>query len=206
MMGVFDAPGGPMSQGKVVIDLSMSLDGYIAAPHDRPDNGLGDGGEVLHDWGFNTDYGAKYYAETIPAIGALVFGRRTYDNSAPAWGKDERGTRGPHDPTPCFVLSHRPRPADAGPVFTFVGDGIESAIKQAMAAAAGKNVRLMGGMASDQAIKAGLVDELILHVVPILFGGGVRLLNDVGSDQIKLETKSAFETDGVTHLVYRVAR
>lgn len=200
---------------KVVIDMSMSLDGFVAGPDDGKADPLGrHGGEHVFDWyfsgneewrhpvfrpepGVNRDEVDRMFAES----GAFIFGRRTYE-IANGWGG-----RHPVNGVPTFVLTHRP-PADfpRGPSnLTFVTDGIESAIRQARVAANGKDVKLGGTAPGKQALAAGLCDEIIVHLAPYLVGGGVRLF-DTLPDGIRLEKLSVSDGPFATHLRYRVLR
>ena len=200
---------------KVVIDMSMSLDGFVAGPDDGKADPLGrHGGEHVFDWyfsgneewrhplfrpepGVNRDEVDRMFAES----GAFIFGRRTYE-IANGWGG-----RHPVNGLPTFVLTHRP-PADfpRGPSnLTFVTDGIESAIRQARVAANGKDVKLGGTAPGKQALAAGLCDEIIVHLAPYLVGGGVRLF-DALPDGIRLEKLSVSDGPFATHLRYRVLR
>jgi dihydrofolate reductase len=190
--------GGQM--GDVVIDMSMSLDGYIAAPNDNPQQGLGEDGMRLHNWMFDDpSVFRRIYGDLVNETGAVIIGRRTYDNSVIDWGG-----KGPLDEVPCFVLTHGPVP-EADPVFTFVTDGIESAHAQAQAAAGDKRIGLMGANTDQQFLAAGLVDEIRLHLVNVLLGDGRRLF-DVLPQRVELEQTELGETDGVVHVTYRVIR
>jgi dihydrofolate reductase len=186
--------------GNVVIDMSMSLDGYIAAPNDNPEQGLGEDGMRLHNWAFDDpSVFERVYGNLIAETGAVIMGRRSYDNSIEAWG----GT-GPLGEVPCFVVTHEP-PSDAGPIFTFVTDGIESALAKAEKAAGGKRIGLMGAEIDQQFLAAGLVDEIRIHVIDVLLGGGRRLFDQLPR-RVELERTGLDETGGVTHLEYRVVR
>jgi dihydrofolate reductase len=193
----------------------MSLDGFIAGPNDRPGNGLGDGGEVLHEWvyglktwrephgleGGETGQDADVLDEALGAVGAVVLGKYMYE-CAEGWGDN------PPFRVPVFVVTHAARePEEKGETtFTFV-DGIESALEQARAAAGDKNVSVAGGASViQQCLTAGLLDEIQVHVAPVLFGQGKRLFDNMGSDQIALETTRVIESPAVTHLKYRVVR
>ena len=200
---------------KVVIDMSMSLDGFVAGPQDGKAHPLGThGGEHVFDWYFsgkeehrhplfrpepgpNRDEVDRMFAES----GAFIFGRRTYE-IANGWDG-----RHPVNGVPTFVLTHEP-PADypRGPSnLTFVADGIESAIRQARAVAGGKDIKLGGASPGKQALARGLCDEILVHVAPILLGGGVRLF-DTLPDGIRLEKVSVSDGPFATHLRYRVVR
>ena len=186
--------------GNVVIDMSMSLDGYIAAPNDNPEQGLGEDGMRLHNWAFDDpSVFEQVYGDLVEETGAVVMGRRSYDNSIEAWGG-----KGPLGDVPCFVVTHDP-PASAGPVFTFVTDGIESALARAQAVAGEKRIGLMGANIDRQFLAAGLVDEIRIHVVNVLLGGGRRLFDEL-PQRIELEQTGLSETDGATHLEDRVVR
>jgi dihydrofolate reductase len=187
--------------GNVVIDMSMSLDGYIAAPNDNPEQGLGEDGMRLHNWAFDDpSVFERVYGNLVEETGAVIMGRRSFDNSIDAW----RG-KGPLGDVPCFVVTHRPAVADVDPVFTFVTDGIESALAKAKEAAGEKRIGLMGANIDQQFLAAGLVDEIRIHVVDVLLGGGRRLFDQL-PQRIELEQTGVSQTDGVTHLEYRVVR
>jgi dihydrofolate reductase len=186
--------------GTVVIDMSMSVDGYIAAPNDNPEQGLGEDGMRLHDWAFDDpSVFEQVYGNLVEETGAVIMGRRTYDNSIEAWGG-----KGPLGEVPCFVVTHRPLEG-ADPLFTAVSDGIESALAQARNAAGDKRIGLMGADVDQQFLAAGLVDEVRIHLVDVLLGGGRRLF-DVLPGRVELERTGLGDTAGVTHLEYRVVR
>jgi dihydrofolate reductase len=186
--------------GNVVIDMSMSLDGYIAAPNDNPEQGLGEDGMRLHNWAFDDpSVFEEVYGNLIEETGAVIMGRRSYDNSIEAWGG-----KGPLGDVPCFVVTHRPL-APTEPIFTVVTDGIESAFAQAQEAAGDKRIGLMGADIDQQFLAAGLVDEIRIHVIDVLLGGGRRLF-DLLPQRIELEQTGLSKTGGVTHLEYRVLR
>jgi dihydrofolate reductase len=187
--------------GSVVIDMSMSLDGYIAAPDDNPAQGLGEDGMRLHNWAFDDpSVFERVFGNLVEETGAVIMGRRSYDNSIEAWGG-----KGPMGDVPCFVVTHTPPAASADPVFTFVTDGIEPALAKARAAAAGKRIGLMGANIDQQFLAAGLVDEIRIHLVDVLLGGGRRLFDQL-PERIELEQTRVSQTGGVTHLEYRVVR
>jgi dihydrofolate reductase len=186
--------------GNVVIEMSMSLDGYIAAPNDNPEQGLGEDGMRLHNWAFDDPVVLeRFFGDAAEATGAVIMGRRTYDNSIKEWG-----SKGPLGDTPSFVVTHRPLDVP-DPVFTVVSDGIESALDQARQAAADKHIGLMGANLDQQFLAAGLVDEIRIHLINVLLGGGRRLF-DTLPQRVELEQVSVEETPGVAHLVYRVVR
>lgn len=193
--------------GKVVLDITMSLDGFVAAPNVSLEHPLGEGGLRLHDWLFRggSTFGRdRQVADELFAMtGAFVLGRRTFDVGEGPWGDDGAFGR------PCFVLTHRGRrPLVKGPTtFTFVLDGIASALRQAQAAAGDKAVCVMGGaQVAQQYLDAGLVDELRLHVATVLLGSGTRLFEHVATSRIALETTRVVESPFATHLDLRVAR
>ena len=189
----------------VVFDISMSLDGYITGPNRRPDQPLGDEGERLHTWAFDDDdaVGRDVLTKGIESTGAVICGRRTYDDSIPYWGAD-----GPTGSVrlPVFVVSHD-APADVpdGGVYRFVTEGIERARADATSAAGGKNVSVMGGAdIGQQFIRDGLVDELSIHLVPIIFGGGTRMFENLGEQLRALEVVEVLAGATATHLRYRL--
>ena len=186
--------------GNVVIDMSMSLDGYIAAPNDNPEQGLGEDGMRLHNWAFDDpSVFEEVYGRLTEETGAVVMGRHSYDNSI-----KELGGKGPLGDVPCFVVTHRPfEPPD--PVFIVITDGIESALAKAREAAGEKRIGVMGANLDQQFLAAGLVDEIRIHVVDVLLGGGRRLFDEL-PQRIELEQTGRSQTDGVTHLEYRVVR
>jgi dihydrofolate reductase len=190
-----------------VLYMSMSVDGYIAGPGDEVGNPGGDGFMRLHEWyGYgadgtlNTKPGAaeEFVAETL-ATGAVVAGRRTVEQ-VDHWGGDEHGV-------PIFVPSHRPPgPTVANyPLVTYVSDGIASAMAQAKAAAGERNVVVLGGYTAQRALEAGVLDELQIHQIPVLFGGGRRLF-DVLPSRVELEVVRVIDTPDATHVRYRVVR
>jgi dihydrofolate reductase len=201
--------------GKVRLDITMSLDGFVAGPNDGPELGLGEGGERLHEWivrlaswrephgleGGETNSSSEIVEEGLRSTGAVVLGKRMFDN-AQGWGEE------PPFHKPVFVLTHterEPLAKKGGTTFTFVNDGVESAVRQAKESAGDKDVLIAGGASvAQQCLHAGLLDELQLHVAPMLLGGGVRLFED--GPGIDLEPTSMLESPGVTHLRYRVVR
>lgn len=203
--------------GKVVLDITTSVDGFVAGPDDGPELPLGRGGERLHEWvvrlaawrephgfeGGETNSSSEVVEEGLQASGAVVLGKRMFDN-AHGWGDEPPFHR------PVFVVTHderEPLAKDGGTTFTFVTDGVESAVEQARAAAGGKDVSVAGGASvAQQCLRAGLLDEIQIHVAPLLLGGGVRLFEDTGGGQIELEPTRVIESPGVTHLRYRVVK
>ena len=202
--------------GKVTFNMTMSLDGFVAGPNDGPENGLGDGGEGLFTWYFSGDtevfmsegvpplkvskQSAELLKEAISNIGAGVWGRRTFD-IAHAWGGNPPGS-------PAFIVTHNvPQEwVKEGSPFIFVADGVESAIHMAVKAAGDKDVVICTPSILQQALKAGLVDEIHVDVAPILIGGGVSLFNQLGIGPINLECIRALQTPHVTHLGFRVVK
>lgn len=189
--------------GKVASSMSMSLDGFITGPHDSREHQLGIGGEPLHAWlgEAGTQADRNLLREMVDNCGAVVMGRRSYDHCV---GDGGWGDGGPVGQTPCFVLTHRP-PTEAPPVFTFVTDGITRAIAQAQAAAGDRVVGLHGASAPQQALTAGLLDEIQLHLAPLLLGDGVPLFDLLGAGPIVLTRTNVIVSDsGFTHLRYQV--
>jgi len=184
--------------GSVVIDMSMSLDGYIAAPNDEPGQGLGEDGMRLHNWAFDDpSIFERVYGNLVEDTGAVIMGRRSFDNSIQEWGD-----KGPLGDVPCFVVTHRTfEPPD--PLFTIVTNGIDSALEKATKAAGDKRIGLMGANLDQQFLAAGLVDEIRIHLVNVLLGGGRRLFDQL-PNRIELEQTSVGETEGVAHIEYRV--
>lgn len=203
--------------GKVVVDITTSLDGFVAGPNDGPELPLGEGGERLHEWvydlaswrephgleGGKTNRDSEILDEALSAAGAVIVGRRMFDN-AHGWGDN------PPFHVPVFVLTHEARETEAkdgGTTFTFVSDGIESALEQARAAAGDKNVSVGGGASTiQQYLRAGLLDEIQIHVAPLLLGGGIRLLDQLGTKPVELEQTRVVESPLVTHLRFRVVK
>lgn len=191
---------------KVTFDISMSLDGFVTAANVRPEEPMGDGGQALHAWAFEGDErDREILAGGASALGAVIAGRRTYDSSLPWWGPD--GPTGPAR-VPVFVVTHEaPEDPPEGGVYTFVTGGIERALEQARAAAGDRTVCVMGGAETGrQYIAAGLVDEISIHLVPVLFGGGTRLFEELGGEHIRLETAEVVDTPNATHLRFRVLK
>jgi len=184
--------------GNVVIDMSMSLDGYISAPNDVPGQGLGEDGMRLHNWAFDDPAVMERVLGNTDETGAVIMGRRTYDNSIGEWGN-----KGPLGDTPCFVVTHRPFEAP-DPVF-IVTDDIQGALAQAQAAAGDRPIGVMGANLPRQYLAAGLVDEIRIHVVDVLLGDGRRLFETL-PERIDLEQTELYEAGGVAHVTYRVVR
>ncbi len=192
--------------GSVNYDISMSLDGYVRAANPTPDEPLGVGGEVLHEWAMNQDdaAGRDVLERGIAGAGAIICGRRTYDDSIRWWQAD-----GPSGQArlPLFVVTHAaPSDVPAGGVYVFVTTGIEDALAQAREAGDGKAVTIMGGpTVATQFLRAGLVDEVSVHVVPALFGAGTRLTETL-PEHIRLEPVDHTPAPSATHLRYRIKR
>ncbi len=203
---------------KVIVDMGMSLDGFIAGPNGGPQNALGDGGYRLHQWVFDLESWRERQSlaggqanrddevseETFARTGAYVMGRRMFDEGEVGWPDP------PPFRAPVFVLTHHAREPwtrQGGTTFTFVTDGIEIALEQARAAADDKDVRIAGGADTvRQFIEAGLLDEMQIHLAPVLLGDGVRLFDHVDNEHIELENARVIDSPKVTHLRYRVVK
>lgn len=194
-----------------VLYMSMTLDGFIAGPNERMDNGLGDGGGRLHEWAIEGGGGVEslravggvngQVIDEFMSTGAVVAGRRTFE-PAGGWGGDH------HDGVPIFIYSRRKPGIDISqwPLVTYVPD-VETAMTQAKQAAGERNVLVHGAAIAQLALTAGVLDELELHVIPVLFGQGRRLFEGLAPEQIELERTRILEgEDGVTHMHYRVQR
>ena len=185
--------------GKVVLDKTMSLDGFIAGPNDDVTRLFewygGKPTEVLRDLG-----------DPLKTTGAVVMGRRSFNliDNPNGWVTPD----GTALPWPVFVLTHQPQEkvTKGATTFTFVTDGIESAVRQAKAVAGSKNVGVMGAHTAQQCLKAGLLDEIHIHLVPVLLGEGIRLFDHLGTQHIELESTRVIESPGVTHLWFRVVK
>jgi len=202
--------------GKVVFNMTMSLDGFVAGPNDNPENGLGDGGDSLFKWYFGGDteipisdgnmvlkvssQSAEILKESFKTYGAGVWGRRTFD-IAHAWGGHPPGS-------PCFIVTHD-IPQEwvyEGSPFTFVTDGVESAIRKAKKTAGDKHVVICTASILQQCLNAGLMDEIHVDVAPLLLGNGVRLFDHLNIAPIELESIRVVDAPGVTHLGFRVVK
>ena len=210
---------------KVRVHISVSADGYVAGPNQSLEDPLGEGGEDLHEWvvalqawrarhgheGGEVNASTPVVEEATANVGATIMGRGMFGGGPGPWPDDPwLGWWGEDPPfhMPVFVLTHHEREplTLSDTTFTFVGDGIEAALDRARAEAAGKDVAIAGGAdVINQFLGAGLVDELELHVVPLVLGGGARLFDGVGPD-VRLEQVRSIEAPGVTHLKYRVVR
>ena len=204
--------------------ISMSLDGFVAGPEQSVENPLGIGGEGLHEWvvslaewrephglpGGEVNESSKVVEESQAGIGATIMGRNMFGGHPGPWDPEDpwSGWWGDDPPFhhPVFVLTHherKPLALEGGTTFTFVTEGIEAALDQARRAAGGKDVALAGGAnVAQQFLRAGLVDEMELHLVPILLGGGERLFESVGTDLHGLELTRTVATPRVVHLKF----
>jgi dihydrofolate reductase len=209
--------------GKLKLNITMSIDGYVAGPNQSLETPLGVGGEELHDWlvplkAFRETHGKEGgevnastpFAEDILAgAGATIMGRNMFGGGPGPWADDSwTGWWGEDPPyhNPVFVLTHHPRDSvemQGGTTFHFVTDGIESALAQARAAAGDKLVKLAGGAdVAQQYLAAGLLDEMVVSIVPNVLGGGARLFDNLGDPVPKLEQVESVEAPGVTHIRY----
>ncbi|MEI2775368.1 MAG: dihydrofolate reductase family protein [Tetrasphaera sp.] len=191
--------------GKVVFDISMSLDGFVTASGRSAEQPTGLGGEQLTQWAFGQDErNRSFLADAVADLGAVIAGRETYDTSLPWWGTD-----GPSGEArrPVFVVTHREGTPPEGGVYQFVTGGIEQALQRAQDAAADQVVCIMGGAEmGQQYLEAGLLDEISLHVVPVLFGSGTRLFDNVPSRHVQLALADSLSTPDAVHLRYQVAK
>jgi dihydrofolate reductase len=212
---------------KLWLEISMSLDGYVAGPNATLDEPLGERGERLHDWVIGLDAWREAHGleggdrtrdselveESRARTGAVIMGRKMFSGGAGPWADDPNagGWWGDDPPfgVPVFVLtSHTRAPETMGATtFTFVTEGIESALAQARESAGDKDVLVAGGAkVAQQYLAAGHVDEIDLHIAPVLLGGGRRLLDELGANPPRLELVRTIDSPAVTHLRYRVAR
>ncbi|MFD2077511.1 Dihydrofolate reductase [Actinopolymorpha cephalotaxi] len=192
---------------KIVLHMAMSVDGFITGPDDGTDHGLGVGGERLHEWlsAGGVDPGSHRPVDETNAIvfdeamatGAVITGRRTFDHAG-GWAGDH------HDGVPIFVLTHAAPEEPAPGHARYVTDGIESCVAQAKAAAGGRDVLLHGAATAQACLRAGLLDELELQLVPVLLGQGRRLFEDLPPDHVELELTRSLQGPGVLHQHYRV--
>jgi dihydrofolate reductase len=213
---------------KLNLDISTSLDGFVAGPNQTLEEPLGEGGEQLHEWAFalkpfrerhglsggETGPVSELLEESLRNTGATVMGRRMFSGGESGWEDDPNadGWWGDEPPFhhPVFILTHHPREPvtkQGGTTFTFVTDGIEAALEQARAAAGDKDVAVGGGAdVAQQYLKAGLLDELQIHIVPVLLGSGVRLFDNLDTDDVELEVTGVIESPAVTHVSYHVVK
>ena len=209
---------------RVTAQLSISLDGYVAGPSQSLDNPIGEGGMRLHEWALATDtwneqhglqggersVDSEVAVEVMQGIGAFIMGRNMFGPGRGAWDESWTGWWGEDPPyhAPVYVLTNHPRePVEmqGGTTFHFVTDGIESALEQARAAAGETDVSIAGGASTvNQYLAAGLLDELYLHISPVVLSAGERLFVGVGDP--KLEPIKVVESPRVTHVKYRVVR
>lgn len=208
----------------VTCQISVSLDGFVAGPNQSMEDPIGVGGERLHDWAFATsswreqhgqeggerNADADVVEEVIQGVGAYIMGRKMFGGGDGPWDETWTGWWGEDPPfhVPVFVLTHHaraPLPMRGGTTFYFVTDGVEAALEQARAAAGDKDVSIAGGASAvQQYLAAGLLDELYLHIAPIVLGSGERLLEKVGNPTF--EPVKVVASPAVTHVKYRVAR
>ena len=208
--------------GSVTCQMSISLDGFVAGPNQSIENPIGEGGMRLHQWMFDTASWKRQHGETggargadsdvvdglLQGNGAYIMGRKMFGGGDGQWDESWTGWWGDEPPyhAPVFVLTHHPRkplPMRGGTTFTFVTEGIASALPQARAAAGDKDVAIAGGASAvRQYLAAGLLDELYLHIVPVILGSGERLLQGVGDPA--LEPVKVIASPAVTHVKYRV--
>ncbi len=211
---------------RLICDISISLDGFVAGPNPSLEQPLGEGGDLLHEWAITATSwreahgleGGKKNAdsdvieESLRATGAVVMGRKMFSGGEGPWENDPRadGWWGDDPPfhVPVFVLTHHARETkvmEGGTSFNFVTDGIEAALEQARAAAKEKDVLLAGGASVvQQYLKAGLLDELQIHFAPVLLGGGTSLFDQLAIEPLGLEATRVIASPSVTHLRFRV--
>jgi len=191
--------------GKAIFDISMSLDGFITGANPHPEagwGGLGEGGERLHDWGFNSaDPRNREIMERYVTAGANIFGRTGYDHSILNWGAD-----GPSGAArlPTIIVSHTvPQDVPNGGVYTFA-DSIEAALETAKELAGDKDILIMGANVPQQFLKRGLIDEVSIHLAPVVFGSGRRLFEGLEGEHISLEIIEVIQTPEAIHMRFRV--
>jgi dihydrofolate reductase len=193
---------------KVTCDSGVSLDGFSAGPDQSLENPLGKGAERMHRWMFEQPEANKAEREAIVEAGAYIMGRHMFGPDRGEWDLDWHGWWGADPPyhAPVFVLGHRerePLEMEGGTTFHFVTDGIEAAMERAKEAAGDRTVSIAGGASTvQQYLRAGLIDELRLHIAPVILGSGERLLDGVGD--LKLEQLAVTSSELVTHITYRV--
>jgi dihydrofolate reductase len=214
--------------GKLTLNITMSLDGFIAGPNQTIEQPLGEGGERIHEWmyglaafrerhgqsGGETNADSDVVEESVSSTGAVLMGRRMFSGGAGPWADDPNadGWWGDNPPfgVPVFILTHHARETvtkQGGTTFTFVTEGVEAALAQARAAAGEKDVSVAGGAnVVQQVMRAGLLDELQIHIAPLLLGDGVRLFDALGPERPELEITRVIGSPAVTHVKYRVAK
>ena len=214
--------------GELKLDITMSLDGFVAGPNQTLEQPLGAGGERLHEWAYamatwreqhgkaggEANVDDAVYRESVDSTGAVLMGRKMFSGGAGPWADDPNamGWWGDEPPfgVPVFVLTHHARdPVEmkGGTTFTFVTEGVEAALAQARAAAGDQNVAIAGGAnVAQQCLRTGKVDEVQIHLAPLLLGDGVRLFDGLGSDPPVLEVTRVISSPLVTHIRYRVVR
>jgi dihydrofolate reductase len=194
------------AMSKVTADISMSLDGFVTGRNVRVGNGMGDEGDRLHDWRFDakTEADEAIVDKIYGSTGAVLIGKRMFDVGFEPWGDP------PPFGMPVFIVTHEqrePLPMQGGTTYTFVTDGIEAALELASAAGGDKDVGVWGGAnVIRQYLKARLLDEMQLHLIPMLLGGGVRLFEDLDPEGIELRRTSSIETPGATHFRFEVVK
>ncbi len=214
----------PRALSRLRFQISVSLDGFVAGLNPSEKDPLGQGGEQLHEWvlklaawrkphgreGGETNASSAVVEEGLDNVGATIMGRNMFGGGPGPWGEDPWGGWWGDDPPfhhPVFVLTHHERERlekEGGNSFTFVTDGIESALARAKEAAGGKDVALAGGAAvAQQYLAAGLIDEVLLNVVPVLLGSGTRLFDNLEAADVGLEQVRVVEAPDVAHLFYR---
>ena len=210
--------------GSVICPISISLDGFVAGPNQSLEHPIGEGGMRLHQWLFDTvswreqhgqaggarNADSEVLEEVVRNVGAYIMGRKMFGGGDGPWDQTWKGWWGDEPPyhVPVFVLTHHPREPlsmRGGTTFTFVTDGYESALEQARSAAGGKDISIAGGAHTvQQYLAGGMLDELYLHIVPVVLGAGERLLENVGDPT--LEPVKVIASPSVTHVKYRVVR
>ena len=194
-----------MSLGKVVLTFSMSLDGFVAGPDISTEHAMGVGGDRLHSWMFEVgpkstiDMGMA--RELLAKVGAVILGKRTFDVGLQRWNDT------PY-PVPSFVVTHEKRDelAMKSATFTFVSDGLRSAVEKAKAAAAGRVIIVMGADVAQQLLKERLADEIYIQLVPVLLGNGIRLFENFGAAPLELVCDRAVNSPHITHLKFKIAK
>lgn len=194
--------------GKVILNMSMSLDGFIAGPNIRTGEPMGDGGEKLHEWMFNkgntNENPEEHQADFFKNTGAYIMGQRTFELGLEPWGEN------PPFHAPCFVLSDEPRETitkTGSTSYVFVTNGPDSTLEQAKDAAGSKDVIIMGGAnAAQQYVNSGLLDEIRLHLVHTFLGNGTRLFDKLTIKQTDLEKLTLADAQGVTHFKFRIRK